>query len=140
MRRVELARAASLFSPGLDELPVLRVLNDPGVRIPTVSVSDEDVAIRRSDDIGRLIESVRAVAGDTHLAECQQDFSFRTEFDDDLSLPGRGFSSGAQWNCVSHPDVSLPVYMDAVRKYEHPFAEALHELPRRVEFEHDRQF
>src|SRR4030095_3913364 len=134
MWRVELARAASLFSPGLDELPVLRELNDPGVRIPAMSVSDEDVAIGGGDDIGRLIECVRAVAGDAHLAERQQDFSFRTEFDDDLSLPGRGFSRGAQRDCVSHPYVSLPVYMDAVWEYEHPFAKALHELARRVEF------
>src|SRR5512145_2065232 len=104
-----------------------------------MSVGNEDVAIWSGNDIGGLIEGVRAVAGYTHLAERQQDFSFGTELDDDVALPGRGLSRRARGNSVSHPDVSLPVHVDPMSKDEHPFAKALHEFARRIEFEHDWQ-
>src|SRR5262249_17378353 len=137
--RIELAWPRPFLSPRLDELPVLRELHDPRVRIPAVSVRDEDVAIGGGDDVGRLIEGVRAVAGDSNFAERQQDLSIRAELDDDMSLPDRCFSRWARRDSVSHPDVSVSVHMDAVREYEHPLAEALHEFARRVKLEDGRQ-
>src|SRR5262245_5047884 len=119
VRRVELAWARSFLTPRLDELPVLREFHDPSVRIPAMSVRDEDVAIGRGDDIRWLIESVRPVAGDSSLAERHQDLSARTELDDDVASPGRPLGRGAGWDSVGHPDVSISVHIDAVREYEH---------------------
>src|SRR5262245_63482106 len=135
---VKLARTSPFLSPGLYELSVLRELHDPRVRIPAVSVRDENVAVGRSDDIGRLIEGVRAVAGDSNFAERQQDLSIRTELDDDVSLPDRCLSRRAGRDSVGHPDVSVSVHMHAVREYEHPLAEAVHELDRRIKLEDGR--
>ena len=40
--------------------------------VAAVAVGDEDVAVRRDDDVGRLVEDVVAVAGDAGLAERHQ--------------------------------------------------------------------
>src|SRR5262249_36887547 len=77
--RIELANRGSFLSPGFDEFAVLRKLQNAGVRIPPVSVPDEDIAIRRHEDSGRLIECVRAISSDSSLAERHQDLAVRTE-------------------------------------------------------------
>src|SRR6185503_10711635 len=41
---------------------------------------------------------------------------------------------------VRDPDVAVAIDVDAVRKHEHPGAEALDELARRIELEHDVDF
>ena len=58
VRGAELARAESDFAPLLDEFAVLVELQDPagaplgGIRaLPAVAVGDEDVPVRRGDDI-----------------------------------------------------------------------------------------
>ena len=82
-----------------------------------MSVGDENIAIRRDDDIRRPIESVRAVAGDSCLAERHQDSSIRTELEDLVAFAVFSVAIG-------HPHVSFFVHADAVGKHEHAGAEA----------------
>src|SRR5207244_11838993 len=97
-----------------------------------MSVGDENIAIRRDDDIRRPIESLRAVAGDSWLAERHQDSSIRTELEDLVAFAVFSVAIG-------HPHVSFLVHADAVRKHEHAGAEASQELARWIEFENGRQ-
>src|SRR5262249_3584995 len=52
MGHVEFTLSLARFAPGLDEFSVLRELHDARVRLLSVSVGDEDVAIGRDQDIG----------------------------------------------------------------------------------------
>ena len=120
--RVELTRAGPLLSPRLDELPVFRELHDARVRLAAVAVGDEDVAVRSDQDVGRLIERIGTVAGDSRLAQRHQDLAIGAELEHLVTLHSPGIA-------VGHPHVALPVHMNAVRADEHPRAKALHNLP-----------
>ena len=93
-----------------------------------MAVPDEDIAIRRDQDGGRLIERVRTISGDSSLAERHQDLAFRTELENLVTLsvsvgilPVGPFS-------VRHPDVSVTVHVDSMRTDEHSRAKALYKL------------
>src|SRR5437016_8678577 len=68
VRRIEVTRRGTLLPPGLDELAILREIHDTGVGISSMSVGDEDIAVRRDQDSRRLIERVRTISRDTGLA------------------------------------------------------------------------
>jgi hypothetical protein len=103
-----------------------------------VSVPDEDIAIRRDQDSGRLIECVRAISGDSSLAERHQDLAVRTELENlvTLSVSVRILPVGSF--SVRHPNVSFPVHMDPMRTDEHPGTKALHQLSRRIKLQNGR--
>src|SRR5439155_6207844 len=107
-------------------------LHNAGVGIPAMAIGDEDFALRRDQDIGRLIERVRTVASDSRFAERHQELSIRAELEHLLTpsiFPGP----------VSHPDVSFPVDVDPVRIDEQSCAKTLHELARRIKLEDGRE-
>ena len=81
-----------------------------------MSICDKDVAVTTCYHIRWLIEGIRAVAGDTRLAERQQDLPVRTKFDDDVPLSSRRLTD--RRDAVCHPDVPLPVDIEAVWKDE----------------------
>ena len=59
MRRLELARAGAIVTPGLDELAVLGELHDAGIgglAVSAMAVGHEDVAVRRDHHIGWRVE------------------------------------------------------------------------------------
>ena len=69
VRDVELARGRSFRSPGHQEVAIFGELYDPRVAISTVSVGDENIAVR-GDGHGRwAIE--RAIAGAGLLPACR---------------------------------------------------------------------
>jgi len=132
VRRFELARPRSLLAPRFDELPILREFHDAGVRVAAMTVGDEDIAVGCDEDVRRLIEGIRTVAGDSCLAKRHQDFSLGTELENLVTL-------GALSRSISHPYVSLSVDVDSVRADEHPSAKTPYNLAGRIEFEDGRQ-
>src|SRR5262249_33173602 len=126
MGHVELALSLARFAPGLDEFSVLGELHDARVRLLSVSVSDEDVAIGRDHDVGRPIEGVRPVARDAGLAQRHQHLSIGAELDDRVAL-------AVVASAVGHPDVAIPVREQAVWPIDHAAAEARHPLAGGVE-------
>src|SRR5262245_12724404 len=110
MRRAELARTAAALAPGLDEGAVLGELENAVIGARAVSLRHEDVAVRRHEDVGRLIERVGGVgvAGDARLAQRHQHFAVLAELDDGLAL-------AILRSRVGYPDVAFAVDMEAVR-------------------------
>src|ERR1051326_4806065 len=102
MRSIELARTSPLLAPSLDELPILRELNDPCVGVTAVSIGDEDIAVCTDDHIRRLVESIRAIACNARFPERQQHFSFGAKLENLLAFAVRALT-------VSDPDVILAV-------------------------------
>src|SRR5262245_22313073 len=82
VRDPELARTVSGLSPGLDELPILRILHDPDVR--EMAIGDENIAVGSGHDAGRGPEMVLIVAADPRLAERHQHLSIRAELAHDV--------------------------------------------------------
>ena len=72
-------------------------------------LGDEDLAVRRDDDVGRLVERVRAVAGDAGLAERHQQLAVGTELEDLMAFAARRPR-------VGHPDVAVAIDREAVRE------------------------
>ena len=60
VRLADLAAPRALSSPLFEVGAVLRELDDAIVRSPAMAVGDEDRAVRRDDDVGRLIEAIGA--------------------------------------------------------------------------------
>ena len=131
-------------------LPSLRELRDArdgvGRRVRVLSAvafGDEDVAVRRDDDVVRLGERLGRIAADAGLAERHQHLAVRAELDDLVAdrlgrrrrraagasrgaapRAGRGWLSLA----VGHPDVAVAVDVDAVREDHHPAPKLFDEL------------
>src|SRR5262245_9312738 len=75
VKAVEFARSLAVLSPCLDEFPVPGELHDALVGVGTaVAVCDEDVSIRRLDDVGGGVEGVGTAAGVSWFAEREDDF------------------------------------------------------------------
>src|SRR5215510_15996806 len=89
-------------------------------------VRNEDVSIRRSDDVAGPIEGVGSVAGNPCLTERHQHLSFRAEFEYLVTL---AIFAGR----VGRPDVAVAVDMETVRLIEHSLAKHLQDLARRIE-------
>jgi hypothetical protein len=96
-----------------------------------MAVGDEDVAIGRDQDVGRLAEGVRPAAGYPRLAERHQELAVLVELHDGVAL---AVVHGA---AVADPDVVVLVDMEPVRIVDHAAAEALDHLAGGVEL-HDR--
>jgi hypothetical protein len=77
----------------------------------------KDVAVRRDDHIGRLVEEARGRTGDPCLSERHQNFPIRTEFENLRSLAILRL-------LVGDPEITLGINGGAMRKHEHPFAPA----------------
>jgi hypothetical protein len=108
--------------------------------LATMSIRDEGVAIRRGDDIARLV-LVRWIAGDARLPERQQNLALWTELDNlgPFPLASGNFirSSGvAARASVTHITVCPHGYRAGD---EHP-APKLDDLAGRIELEHNRRF
>src|SRR5712691_3596066 len=85
-RDVDLAGSRPFLAPGLDELSVLRKLHDARIRVPAMSVPDEDVTVGGDQDRGRRIELVGTAAGHAGLAERQQQPAIGTKLEDLVAL------------------------------------------------------
>src|SRR5262245_15963669 len=132
MRRVELARGRPLLAPRIDELSILRELHDARIRIPAVSVGDENVTVRSGCDSRRPVEGVRTGSCYSCLTKHQQDLSIRIELDDLVALAVFSLS-------VSHPHVAVFVDMHAVREHEHSRPKRFHRLAGPIELEYRRK-
>src|SRR5262249_40693047 len=120
-------------APTLDELAVLRELDDAAVGHPAVTVGDEDVAIGCDHDVGRRIERIIIGAGDAGLAEGHQHFALWAELPDRVTLAGFAVLR-RRAAVVADPDVALAVDIETVRIIEHAGAEACEQLAARVPF------
>src|SRR5829696_3849197 len=123
MRNVELPWSRALLAPSPDELALLRELHYAGVGISAVAVSNEDMSVGSDVNCRWRVELVEAAAWLAGLAERQQHFSIRTELEDLVTL-------AVLAEAVGHPNVSLAIDMETVRKNEHSPAKGLHELSR----------
>lgn len=88
---------------------------------------DENVAVRRDDYAGRLGESGRRISRHARFAEREEHRPVGTELDDRVAFAGfaREFLLLALVDParVGHPNVSVAIGMDLVRKNKHPGAE-----------------
>ena len=91
-------------------------------------VGDEDVAVRRDQNIGRRIEGVGTVARHTSLAQRHQDLAVGTELVDLMTL-------GALAPAVGDPHIAIPVDVEAVGKDKHPGAEAFRHVTGWIDLE-----
>src|SRR5262245_47044046 len=80
VRLIELSRAGTELAPLLDELAGLVELQDPVVA-GAVTLGHEDVAVRRGDDVVRLVEVVRG-GGAARLAEREEHVAIGAELVD----------------------------------------------------------
>ena len=103
-----------------------------------MAVPDEDIAVRRDQDGGRLIEGVRAICGDSSLTERHQELAVLTELENLVALSVSPGILPVGPFPVRHPDVSIPVHVDPMRTNEHARAKALHQLSRRIELQYGR--
>jgi hypothetical protein len=105
-----------------------------------MSIGHENVTVRRRHHIVRLVQELPGtVSSHAGRSERQQDLALRTELDHLVALAVSVPVPAVGAFGVGHPDVAIPVHMDAVRKEEHPRTEALDELASVVEFQDDRQ-
>src|SRR6266700_963516 len=132
MGRVELTERRPFLAPGLDELPVFRKLHDSGIAVTTMSIGDKDLAIGCNYNVGRLIEGVRTITGNSGLAQGHQNLSFGTKLDYLMALAIFSLR-------IRDPHISALVDKDAVRKNKQPLAEALEQFACRIKSEDRRQ-
>src|SRR5262249_41750931 len=90
-----------------------------------MTVGHENVAIGRDDDVGGLIERVRAGAADAGLAERHQYLPIRVELEDLIPLAAFGARIG-------HPEITLAVERRPMWEVEQSFSPGLEELAVRV--------
>src|SRR5262249_54885206 len=81
-----LARAGSLVSPLLHEPSAAREPHDAIVLAVTMTVRDEDVAVRRDHDVRRLIEEIGPRARDAGLAERHEHLAGGAELEHLMTL------------------------------------------------------
>src|SRR2546428_14152123 len=97
-----------------------------------MSVGDENGPVGSDDDGGRAIEGILARAGDSGLAQRQQNLPVRAEFENLLPLAVFALA-------VSGPHVSVLVHRETVRKNKHSSAQPVHEPAVRIELKNSRQ-
>ena len=115
-------------------LSVLVELQDAGIaEFRSVPFGNENVAIARDGDIGRLVECVQGGAARTlpGLAERHQDLAIRAELGDLHALAIFGVS-------VGRPDIAFLVHGYGVRKDEQARTKILHRLAVRTKLENRR--
>src|SRR5262249_51119322 len=155
----ELAGLRPQLAPLHEELAALVEFQNPVVA-RAVPLGDEDVAVRRGDDVVRLIEIIRR-RGAARLAERQQHFAVGAELVYLIAVrcartrtdrAGRRFAArataalaaatgAARRNgrvvlAVGHPHVAVAIDVDAVREDQQARAETPHELAARIELQH----
>ena len=93
-----------------------------------MSVDHEDVAIRSHGDVGRTIEGVLPVTGNTGCAEGHQERPVGCELHDLMALASDPAG-------IRHPEVVVRVDEESVRPVEQAFAPAVQEPSGRVVFQ-----
>ena len=119
---------------GLDPLheirAVARKLDDPVVAIARVTVAHEDVAVRRDQDVVRLVKAALGTTRHAGGAKSHQHVAVRAELDDLVSPVT--LAAG-----IGDPHVAIVIHVDAVRPDEHPSPPPLEHVAVLVELEHD---
>ena len=103
-----------------------------------MAVDDPDVAVGRDRDAGRTVEAVGSVARDAGRTERHQELAVGAEFEHLMALAdleARLAAAVADGRAFGHPDIAFAVDVEAVRKGEQSFAEALHEIAGEIEFQ-----
>src|SRR5580704_12845681 len=95
---VELALSRTVVAPGGDEFAVARIFDDAVVGLVAVAVGNENIAIRRDQDVGWAVELVMAVAGNARLADHHQHPSIGTVF-------YRRFAAAVAGLAIGDPDI-----------------------------------
>ena len=138
VERAELAGCVPGLSPGLDELPVLRVLHDAVVAVDLVPVGDEDISVRSDGHGAGRREVILIVPRHACFPEGHQQLAVRAELEDLMAGAQAGFRRHGHAACahrVGHPQIALAIDGEAVRPDEHPAAEALDDVALGVELE-----
>ena len=99
MRQVELTATSSRLAPPGQKLAPRVELHDPVV---AVTVRDIEIAVGSEGHVGGLVELSRPGSGLVGLAECQQQFSGGTVFQDQVVSD------------IRHPDIVLAIDSQAV--------------------------
>ena len=133
VQRAELARCIASPSPRLDKGPIAGELHHAVVRIGTVTIRDENVAVVRHHNATGRIEVVRTAAWNSGRAQPHEHFTLGVELDD--LVPAGSLGRTHRAHRVGHPHVTVRVYIDSVRPYEHTATEALHNIAVRVELQ-----
>jgi hypothetical protein len=101
-----------------------------------VRLGDEDVAVRRGDDIVRFGQVVRRIAGHAWRTEPHQHLALGAELVDRVPFPLRVGKflelRGGGGARVGHPDVAFAVNVHAVWKDEHVRPEAGDDVALRI--------
>src|SRR5439155_20153591 len=131
VRLAHLAASGAFLAPLLDVRAVLAESDDAIVLAVAVAVGDKNIASRRDDDVGRLIEQTGGRAADARLAERHERFALGTELEDLVALPALAAR-------VGHPEIAVAIHRRAVREVEQTFAPALEEPAAGVVFQDRR--
>ena len=116
----------------LMNVPSLENLRIRAFAPPTrVAFGDEDISVRRDEDVVRLPEVLR-LAPAPRLAQCHQELPFGAELEDLMSLGGPGRAAVVSpgpppYTRNRSPRLPLVIDVDPVRRDEHPGTERLHE-------------
>src|SRR5437773_2158278 len=84
----DLSSACAVTSPRRDVLPGFREFHDAIVRLAAMSVGDENIAVRRNQDIGRPIERLFGLRSHAGSTEREQQFALGTELEHLVALRG----------------------------------------------------
>ena len=128
VRQIELSVPRAFRAPRLDELPVLRELDDARV---DVAVGHEDVAVAAEGDIAHAIECLGPITRDAFGAERHHHVAVGRHLEDLLSL-------AVARAPVGHPEEPVLIHADAVRPDEHPVAPSLENRPRGIDLDDGR--
>src|SRR5439155_23663455 len=131
VRLADLSRARALRAPLLQILSGAIELHDTVVPAVAVAVGDEDGAVGRNENVGGLIEKIRAAAGYTGFAERHEHYAVGTELGDGVSLA----AAAAR---VGDPEIAVAIDAGAVREVEHPRAPGLEQLAVLIELQNRR--
>src|SRR5262245_27268907 len=102
MRLIELAGSAAVLAPPLDDrLAVFREPDDFRLAL-AVAERDDDLAVRRDDDVVRLEAAVR-FEGAAWFSERHQQLAVRAELEDLMAERGAGSGSSATASACLRP-------------------------------------
>src|SRR5690242_9891726 len=91
-------------------------------------VTHENVAVRSNGHRRGPVEGVRAVSGDSRLAQGHKHFSVRIEFEDLVALSVAALG-------IRDPNISLSIHKNAVWNHQHSRRKAFHKFSGRIEFQ-----
>jgi hypothetical protein len=121
------AGAGTAPAPRHDELAVRGELDDPGIGVAAMSVTDDDIAVTGNRDIRRSIEHVGTVACDPGFAKREQNLALWTEFDDLMAF---AVAAGV----VGRPYAAVTIDVETMRMVEVTLAKGQQKFSRSIEF------